>query len=115
MGGTRTERIKTFRFTLIDDTIERKKLKVSIAAKDDKPRVNIFEDESFTVGEEPTVYKAVVSADSDEAEWLKVFEFKAVHIEYEDIEAPDYTSQLFEEKEEDDKKEKDEGDTDEQE
>jgi len=85
MTGTRTERIKTFRFTLIDDTVERKKLKVSIAAKDDKPRINVFEDGTFTVGDEPTVYQSVASADEGgETEWLTVFRFKAVHIEYDD-------------------------------
>ena len=91
MTGTRTERIKTFRFTLTDDSVIRKKLKASIAAKDDKPRVNIFEDDTFTVGEEPTVYKPVASADGDEKEWLVVFKFKAVFIEYEDIESTDDT------------------------
>jgi len=78
--GTRNERIKTFRFTLIDDTVVHKKLKVSIAAKDDKPRVNVFDDGTFTVGDEPTVYQSVASADEEETEWLTVFRFKAVHV-----------------------------------
>ena len=89
MTGTRTERIKTFRFTLTDDTVVRKKLKASIAAKDDKPRVNIFEDDTFTVGEEPTVYKPVASEDGATKEWQAQFTFKAVHIEYDDEEKSD--------------------------
>lgn len=84
MSGTRNERIKTFRFTLIDDTVQTKKLKVSIAAKDDKPRINIFDDDTFTVGDEPTVYQSVPTADGEETEWLVVFKFKAVHVLYSD-------------------------------
>ena len=74
----RPERVKVFRFTLIDDTIVRKKLIESIAAKDDKPRINIFDDDTFTVGEEPIVYKKT------DGEWIQVFQFKAVHVEMED-------------------------------
>jgi hypothetical protein len=87
--GTRNERIKTFRFTLIDDTVVLKKLKVSIAAKDDKPRVNVFDDGTFTVGDEPTVYQSVKSADEEKTEWLTVFRFKAVHVLYDDEESSD--------------------------
>ena len=75
----RPERVKVFRFTLPDDTIVRKKLNEHIAAKDDKPKINIFEDDTFTVGEEPIVYKR-----DESGEWITVFSFKAVHVEMED-------------------------------
>ena len=74
----RPERVKTFRFTLVDDTVVRKKLIEHIAAKDDKPKINIFEDDTFTVGEEPIVYKR------EGEDWIQVFAFKAVHVEMED-------------------------------
>ena len=79
----RTNHTKWFRFTLTDDTVVRKKLKASIAAQDEKPRVNVFEDETFTVGTTPTVYKAVIQGDG-KSEWEEVFTFKMVHIEYEE-------------------------------
>ena len=74
----RPERVKTFRFTLVDDTVVRKKLIEHIAAKDDKPKINIFDDDTFTVGEEPIVYKR------QGEDWIQVFQFKAVHVEMED-------------------------------
>ena len=74
----RPERSKVFRFTLADDTVVRKKLVEHIAAKDDKPKINIFEDDTFTVGEEPIVYKR------EGEDWITVFSFKAVHVEMED-------------------------------
>ena len=55
MYEPRSGRTKTFIFITPDDLLVRKKLKVSIAAKEDKPRINIFEDDTFTVGETPIV------------------------------------------------------------
>ena len=76
----RNERAKVYRFTLIDDTVVRKKLKEHIPAIDEeKPRVIIFEDDTFTVGMTPIVYLR-----GDNEEWTQVFQFKAVHIEWED-------------------------------
>ena len=71
-------RVKQYEFTLYDGTTIIKKLQTSIAAKEDKPRINIFEDDTFTVGEEPIVYKKT------DGEWIQVFQFKAVHVEMED-------------------------------
>ena len=79
----RNERAKVYRFTLIDDTVVRKKLKDYVPAIDEeKPRVIIFEDDTFTVGMTPIIYKRTGNKPDDE--WVQVFQFKAVHIEWED-------------------------------
>ena len=58
-------RVKQYEFTLTDGTTIIKKLTTSIAAKEDKPRINIFDDDSFTVGQAPIVYKKVGDEDRD--------------------------------------------------
>jgi len=80
MYEPRSGRTKTFIFITPDDLLVRKKLKVSIAAKEDKPRINIFEDDTFTVGETPIVY--IRKGD----DWEEVLRFKQVHVEYGDNE-----------------------------
>jgi len=87
MHGVRSERTKTFRFTLLDDTIVRKKLKEHIPATKEGPRIHVFDDDTFTVGRVPIVYKRTGNKPDDE--WLKIFQFKALHIEYDDREEDD--------------------------
>jgi len=85
MYEPRSGRTKTFIFITLDDHLVRKKLKVCIAAKEDKPRINIFDDETFTVGETPIVYSSSTN-DEGEIEWTNEFQFKNVHVEYGDNE-----------------------------
>ena len=69
-------RVKQYEFTLTDGTTIIKKLTTSIAAKEDKPRINIFDDDSFTVGQAPVVYKRVGD------EWEEQFTFCAIKVIY---------------------------------
>ena len=77
--GIRPERPKYHRFTLLDDTFTRKKLLHSHPATEDRPRINHYEDNSFTVGEQPIVY--IRKGD----EWEPLFQFKGILVEYIDI------------------------------
>ena len=69
-------RVKQYEFTLYDGTTIIKKLTTSIAAKEDKPRINIFDDDSFTVGQAPVVYKRVGDL------WEEQFTFCAIKVIY---------------------------------
>ena len=69
-------RVKQYEFTLHDGTTIIKKLQTSIAAQEDKPRINIFDDDSFTVGQAPIVYKRIGD------EWQEQFTFCAIKVIY---------------------------------
>jgi hypothetical protein len=81
MHNSDSYRVKQYKFTLQDGSSIIKKLRVSIAAKEDKPRVNIFDDETFTVGTAPIVYQSNVNGDGS-VDWVVMFQFIAVEVIY---------------------------------
>ena len=78
MSERHSKRIKWYHFTLLSDSIVTKKLKDVILATEDKPRINIFDDNSFTVGQDPVVF----CRQEGEEEWTELFRFKELSITY---------------------------------
>lgn len=73
LSGNAPERIQVWVFTLPDGTTTTKKLHQSIPATGDKPRINIFDDGCFTVGETPEMYKR--ASLNVEDPWILEFTF----------------------------------------
>ena len=67
-----------YHLTLEDDTVVIKKL-IRTVHELGHPRINMFEDGSFTVGQVPIVYR---QGDSKDDEWITLFRFKAITVHY---------------------------------
>ena len=78
MSERHSKRIQWYHFTLLDDSVITKKLKEVVLATEDKPRINIFDDNSFTVGQDPVVF----CRQEGEEEWTQLFRFKGLKITY---------------------------------
>ena len=70
-------RVKEYIFTLTDGSTTTKKLKQVILAIEGMPRINIFEDNTFTVGQDPVVYEK-----GEDDEWIHLFRFTAIQVRY---------------------------------
>ena len=78
MSTRHSKRIQWYHFTTLDDLVLTKKLKEVVLATKDKPRINIFDDNSFTVGKEPIVY----CREEGQQHWTELFRFKELSITY---------------------------------
>jgi hypothetical protein len=70
-------RVKEYIFTLTDGSTETKKLKQVILPIEGMPRINIFEDNTFTVGQDPVVYEK-----GEDDAWIHLFRFTAIQVRY---------------------------------
>ena len=78
LAGNEPDTIKEYHLTLEDDTVVVKKLQRTVHELG-QPRINIFDDGSFTVGQVPIVYR---KGDSKDDDWIVEFRFKAITVHY---------------------------------